>query len=252
MQGAVAGRHHLRRYQRQQADDEAADHGAQRRPQAQTHEELFAQRHTAQQRNSEHGGEEADGGGNNEIVGRHDHLVGRDNADLDRRKRVRDEVADHRRDCDRRQAVGRIAADDELEAVESAGERRTEGAGNSSGSAATDQDTQIGAPQPECRADARGKTARQLGIAGLEADRGADPARPDGLRRDDDAAEKRHAAAMQRIRLDRIDLPLRPPARDHFRGDAERQSAAERHRDRQHRIEAQQPRQAHACIELEQ
>ena len=79
----------------------------------------------------------------------------------------------------------------------------------------------------------------QLGVARLDADRGAYAARPNRLRRNDNAAEKRHAAAMQRVGFDRIDLPLRPPAHDQFAGNAENEAADERHRNRHHRIEPQ-------------
>jgi hypothetical protein len=137
-------------------------------------------------------------------VRRHDHLLGRDDAD---RERLCDQEADQGRDADRRQAVWRIAADNELETIEGAGERGTECASNSSGGA-----TALGASQPECHADARGDTAGKLCIAGLQADRGADPARPDRLRRHDNAAKRRHATAVQRVGFDRIDFPLRPMA----------------------------------------
>ena len=160
-----------------------------------------------------------------------------------------DQIAEQRRDGDRREAVRRVAADDQFEAVEGAGERRTERAGDSAGGAAANQDAQIGAAQPKCDADAGGNAAGQLGIAGLDADRSTDPARPDGLQRDDHAAEKRHASAVQRIRLDRIDLAIRPPSRDQFTGDAEHDAAGERHRNRDERIELQQSRQPHAGFE---
>ena len=79
------------------------------------------------------------------------------------------------------------------------------------------------------RAEARGDAAAELGIAGLEPDRGADAARPDGLRGHDHAAAKRHAPAVQRIGLDRVDFPLRPPARDQPDRDAENDAAGQRH-----------------------
>ena len=177
--------------------------------------------------------EQAERGGEHEIVRRDGGLLGRDDAELGRRQLARDQIADQRRDADRRQAARRIAADDQLEAVKGAGERRAERAGNAGGGAATDQDAQVAAAQPERIADARGKAARELRVAGLETDRGADAARPHRLRRDDDAAEERHAAAMQRIGFDRIDFPLRPPAPDDFAGNAEYDAADQRHRERQ-------------------
>ena len=165
---------------------------------------------------------------------------------------LRHQKADQRRDADRRQAGGRIAADDQLETVERAGERRTERAGNAGGGAATDQDAQVAAAQAKGVADARGDAAGDLGVAGFQSDRGADAARPHGLRRDDHAADERHAAAVQRIGFDRIDLALRPPPGDHFAGDTEYDAAGERHQNRQPRIERQPPRQPLARRQLEE
>ena len=70
-------------------------------------------------------------------------------------------------------AVGRIAADDEFEPIEGAGERRAESAGNAAGRPATDQNPQVRPPQPERHAEPRGDATRQLGVAGLETDRSA-------------------------------------------------------------------------------
>ena len=212
----------------------------------------LAQCHAAHHQNSGRRAKKTDKGSDDEIVRGDRHRVGRNESDLARPQRVRHQVAEQRRDGDRRQAVRRIAADDQLEAVKGAGERRAERAGNSAGGATADQDAQVGAPQPKCHADTRGDAAGQLGIAGFDADRRAYPARPNGLHGDDNAAEKRHAAAVQRVRLDRIDLALRPPAHDQFAGDAEDDAAGERHRNRHHRIEPQQSRQPHAGLEAKQ
>ncbi|MGD0332561.1 MAG: hypothetical protein ABSA90_04815 [Xanthobacteraceae bacterium] len=57
---------------------------------------------------------------------------------------------------------------------------------------------------------------------------------------------------MQRIGLDRIDFPLRPPARDQLARDTEHQTAGERYGDRHHRIEPQQSRQTHAGLEVKE
>ena len=179
------------------------------------------------------------------------HLLGTDDTELGRLKLARDQIAHQRRDPDRRQPVGRIAADDQLEAVKGAGERRAERAGNAGGGAAADQDAQVAAAQPERIADARGDAAGELRIAGLETDRSADPARPHRLRRDDDAAEERHAAAVQRVGFDRIDLALRPPPPDDLAGRAHHHAADERHGDGDIGIEREPRRQPLAVLKIE-
>ena len=140
------------------------------------------------------------------------------------RKNSRGQVADQRRHADRRQRGDRIAADDQLEAVKGAAQGRAEGAGNGRGGAASDQDAHVAAAQAKGLPDLGSYAAGKLGIAGLQADRGADTARPHRLRRHDQAAAQRHAAAMQRIGLDRVDLGA-APAGDIGGGEAEQQPA---------------------------
>ena len=231
----MARRHDLRRYYRHQADDETAEHGAHERAQPEPREHVLADRHAPHQNDAQHRREQAERGGKHDIVTGDGHLLGTDHAELGRLELSRDEIAHQRRDADRRQTVRRIAADDQLEAVKGAGERRAECAGNAGGGAAADQDAQVAAAQPKRIADARGDAAGKLRVAGLEADRCADPARPHRLRRNDDAAEERHPAAVQRIGFDRIDFPLRPPATDDLAGRAHDHAADERHRQRRDR-----------------
>jgi hypothetical protein len=54
---------------------------------------------------------------------------------------------DQRRNDDRRQRGDRIGADDQLEGIEGAGQRRVEGGGDGAGRAAADQHAQIAAAQ---------------------------------------------------------------------------------------------------------
>ena len=63
---------------------------------------------------------------------------------------------------------------------------------------------------------------------------------------------ERHAAAVQRIGFDRIDLALRPPPGDHFAGDTEYDAAGQRHQNRQPRIERKPPRQSLARRQIEE
>ena len=154
-------------------------------------------------------------------------------AERGRIEKIGDNITDEGGKADRRKTRGRIAADDELEAVKGAGQRRAERAGDTGGGAATHQNSQVAAAQAKGIADARSDAACKLGVAGFEPDRGADAAGPNRLRRDDDAAEERHAPAMQRIGFDRIDFPLRTPALQEFARDAEYDAARHRDRERQ-------------------
>ena len=153
---------------------------------------------------------------------------------------------------DRGEALNRIAADDELVRVESAGKRRAERAGNAAGGAATDQDAQIAAPQPESLPHERCDAARKLGVAGLQPDRCPHAARPHRLRRDDQAAAQRHAPAVQRVGFDRVDFARRPMTRKQDTGEPEAQSAEHRNQDRRVRIESRLRGQPLARAEPEQ
>ena len=223
-----------------------------REPQLQAAEQSLAQGDAAHDHNAGRRAQKPDEGRDDEVVGRDHYPLWRNNAELSRRKRLRDEVADQCGDGDWRQAVGRVAADDELEPVEGTGQWRAEGSRDTASRAATDQYAKVGPPQPKCHADARRYAAGKLRVAGLEPDRSSDTARPHRFRRNNDAAEKRHAAAMQRIGFDRIDLPLRPPAGDQLARDAEYETADQRDRNGDRRIEPEHPRQAHARLKLEE
>ena len=84
------------------------------------------------------------------------------------------EIAGHRGNADRRQARRRVAADDQLEGVEGARQGRAERAGDRGRRAAADHDPLVGAAQMKRTPERGGKAAGQLGVAGLEPDRGAD------------------------------------------------------------------------------
>ncbi len=139
----------------------------------------------------------------------------------------------HERGGEHRPGDGeRIRADDQLESVEGAGQRRAEGRRDRAAGAAAHQHAQILAAQPPADAEPRGEAAADLGVAGLEADRRAATVRQHRLRRDEQALLERHAAAAQRVRLDRVHhggpLPARAPeidgaerkARQHRRGES--------------------------------
>ncbi|MEY9255712.1 hypothetical protein ABH990_006710 [Bradyrhizobium ottawaense] len=102
-------------------------------------------------------------------------------------------------------AADRIDADDQLTGVEGTGDRRAECRRDRSRSAAADHQAQIVAAQIEELAEQRGDPRANLGIAGLEADRGAAAVGDQRLARHDDAVPHRQIAAAQRVRLDRVD-----------------------------------------------
>jgi hypothetical protein len=89
-----------------------------------------------------------------------------------------------------------------------------------------------------------------LRVASFKTDRSPDAARPHCLRRDDDAAQQRHAATVQRVGFDRVDFPFRPPVPENFAADAEQQAAEQRDRNCQDRIEGESRREAFAGLQV--
>ena len=121
---------------------------------------------------------------------------------------------DNRGDRDRGEGTEGVGADHQLERVESAGQRRIEGAGDGGGRAAADQQAQIVAPDAEHAAEARRQGRADLGVTGLQPHRGADAVRQDRLQHDDQAVVERHAPAIQCVGLDRVDRAPRAVAHD--------------------------------------
>ena len=93
---AMAGRHHLRRDHRQQPDQQPADRRAQRAAAASSGEQRFAQRHAAHDHDAGRRAQEPDQCRDDESWVAIDHPLGRNDAELSRRKRLRDQVADQR------------------------------------------------------------------------------------------------------------------------------------------------------------
>ena len=252
MQRAVSRRHHLRRRQREQADGEAAERRAQRLPEPGLCQQRLAQRHAAHDGDADQRRHDPEHRRDREVAP--EHVADRTDADADRqrRKRMRHEIAGHRGDADRRQAGRRIAADHQLEGIEGAGQRRAECAGDRRRGAAAHHDALVGAAQMKAAAERCREPAGQLGIARFQSDRGADAAGPDRLQRYDDAAAKRHPPAMQGIGLDRVDFARRPPAQQQQERYAEQEAAEARHQKRPPRLDAELGGQPVAPIEVEQ
>ena len=197
----------------------------------------LAQGNAAHERNAESGGGEPDRACDRKVAaGDAGHVQGSD-PERGGVEQVGDDIADQRCKPHRRKARDRIAADDELERIECPGQRCPERAGDRPRCSASDQDPQIPAPQVKAAADPGGYPARQLRVAGLHPDRGSDSARPHGLQRDVDAADERHAPAVQRVGLDWINLPRWPPARQGQQPQAEGQPPERWDRHRAVRIE---------------
>src|SRR5262249_55349628 len=126
------------------------------------------------------------------------------------RKDARGQIANQRCHAYRRKRSDRVAAYNQLEAIEGATERRAESTGDRRGGTAADQNTHIAPAQAERTPDHRSDAARDLCVSRLEANRGADTARPDGLGSYDQAAPHGHASPAQRVRLDRVDFRAAP------------------------------------------
>ena len=100
-----------------------------------------------------------------------------------------------------------------------------EGAADGPGRAAADQQAHVVAAQAEAAAEARRDGGADLGVAALQPDRGADAVRHHGLQHDQDAVVQRHAPAVQRVGLDRVDRAARPLAGDQVADQPEGQAA---------------------------
>ncbi len=135
---------------------------------------------------------------------------------------------------DRRDIGDRIDADDQFEPVEGAGQRGVEGGGDRAGSAAADQDADVVATQPESTRQPRREAGTDLRVARLQSDRSAKAAGDHRLPGDDERVGERHAPAIERVGLDRVDgraeFPLPQP--DHRQPE---QDAAYRRYQRLHR-----------------
>ena len=104
-----------------------------------------------------------------------------------------------------------IGAEDRLERVESAGERRIESGGDRARRAAADQQAHIDAARAKPAAEQRSDHAAHLGIGGLQPDRSAKAVGNQRLQADVEASPRRQSAAMQRIGLDRVGEPAAKP-----------------------------------------
>ena len=99
---------------------------------------------------------------------------------------------------------GCVAADHDLEGIESARDRRTEGGRYRCPRASSDERPYVDPAQLQPTSDRRRDQAAELGIGCLQPDRRAETIGKNGLARDDGAVLGGHVAAVKRIGLDRI------------------------------------------------
>ncbi len=121
-----------------------------------------------------------------------------------------------------------IGADDDLEGVEGAGQRRAERRGDGGARPGADEGAQVAAAQVERLTGQGRRRAAHLGVARLQPHRGAEAVGDDGLQRHEQAVAQRHLAAAQGVGLDRVDRDgaagARPePGRQHQHRAAQRQ-----------------------------
>ena len=228
-QRAVAGREHVRRDQRHGAEPDAADRRLQPSRDAAAAERVLGQRHAA------HDGDTKPCAGQGEQQQQGDAAAGqrRRRGDVADKGLAHADRAGHQHAGDRRRHHGReakrrVAADDDLEAVEGAGQRGAERGGDGAGGARADHHAKVGTAQVEGAAERGGETRPKLGVAGLEPDRGAEAVGAQRLRADDEGVDHRHAAAGERVGLDRVDRAATTAAQQQPVAGAEQQTAADR------------------------
>ncbi len=149
------------------------------------------------------------------------------------------------------QSPHRIAADDQLEGVEGAGQGRIEGGRDRRPCPGADEDALVRTAQAEILADLGEDRRPELAVAGLHADRDARSIRPEGRDQQAQAVGHRHAAAMQGVGFDRVDHLGRPqPSHDHD-ADSQHQPACRRDDQYAHRIDVDAGAEGESAREVE-
>ena len=221
---AVSRAEHLRRIKRHARQRQAAERGARPARRARRREAAFEQRGGAHRADADRRRYQAERR-QDEVMAERQRRDRRGDDDVGRAEQRLGGQGRRERGGENRAGVGeRIGADDQLRRVEGAGERRAERRRDRAAGAAADQQAQILAAQPQRQADARSDGAADLGVARFEPDRGAAAVGDHRLRAHDQAFAHRHAAAAQRVGLDRIDrarqLPGASPGFDQPDGEA--------------------------------
>ena len=225
---AVAGPQHLRGVERHRADHQPADDRANETPADHGVERPFDQRRHPHRADADRRRDQAEPDQRAIVEERQRRDGGRGNVVRRADDRLGGERGGERRGEDGNRVGERIGADDELERVEGAGQRRAERRRDRASRPAPDQHPEILPAQARSHAQVRGEAGSDLRIARLETDRCAAAVRDHGLRRHEEALAQRHASAAQRVGLDRIDRRRRFPAGEPDVDRAEQKAAQHR------------------------
>ena len=130
-----------------------------------------------------------------------------------------------------------VAALDQLEAVEGAGQRRVEGGGDRRRRARRHHHALVLAAQMEITPDHGEDAGAELAVAGLHADRGAAGVGHHGVAGEPHAVAQRHLAAVERVGLDRVDDVVGPDLAEGEGQEPEEQPARRRHHGEAQKVE---------------
>ena len=149
------------------------------------------------------------------------------------RNRVDREIAAQGGGRDGGERLKRVAADDQLESIERPGQGAVESRRDRRRRAAADQQAQILPPQADVLADFRSEARPDLGVGRLQASASAKADGDDRQQCKVDAVAQGHAAAIERVGLDRVDNLARAENNE-SRGDEADQKAARRRGENPH------------------
>ncbi len=153
---------------------------------------------------------------------------------------------------DRHKTERCVSANDQLEAIEGAGQWRLKRRRDGARRAAADKRAHVAAAHPKHGAEKRTEARTDLRVAGFKPrPRGAKPAGDDSLQSDKATVDERHAAPMQRIGLDGIDRPAWPPAFEEDAGEPKHRAADCRHDDEIGRVQTRHPAEARVSRNVE-
>src|SRR5271165_335756 len=141
---------------------------------------------------------------------------------------LHDGGADDRRDHHRGEGGDRVGADHQLVRIEGARQRRVERACDGGRRAAAHHQAHVAASQPEHAPEPAAHAAADLRVGRFQPDRRAGAVRHHRLQHDDPAVAHRHAPAVQRVRLDRVDRALGAPFGERQPDHSEQQAACDR------------------------
>ncbi len=143
-------------------------------------------------------------------------------------ERVAGEIGGERGNGDRRQGARDVAPEDEFVAIERAGEGRIECGRNRGAGTRGHEHAQVRAAQAEHAAEPRKERGAHLAVGGFHAERRAGSVRDHRRGQEAQTGTDRHASAVKRVRLDRVDDVGREAAAEEKRAAAEDDAADRR------------------------